>query len=241
MNYGIIAAGEGSRLAHEGFTLPKPMVTLNGQMLIDRLIGTFVSNHAQSIRIIINENSPQLENHLNNSSDFALQIVKKSTPSSLHSFYVLLDTFGANEPICLTTTDTVFKAHEFSAFIEAFENNPELDGLMAVTSFVDDESPLFVHVDEDNRITSFTDSNNGRTRFVSGGIYCLRGRALETVKESVDRGTSRMRNFQRQLLFKGLKLKAFEFSKIVDVDHVQDIETAEAFLSSIGTEETISI
>jgi NDP-sugar pyrophosphorylase family protein len=241
MNYGIIAAGEGSRLAHEGFTLPKPMVSLNGQMLIDRLIDTFARNNAESISIIINDNSSPLEDHLTQAADFPVRIVKESTPSSLHSFYVLLETFGASEPICLTTTDTVFREEEFKAFIEAFENNPELDGLMAVTSFVDDESPLFVHVDADNRITSFTDSNNGQTRFVSGGIYCLRKNALDTVKESVDRGTSRMRNFQRQLLYKGLKLKAFEFSKIVDVDHVQDIHTAEEFLNSMRAGAAVSL
>ena len=44
MRYGIIAAGEGSRLAKEGFTLPKPMVQLHGEMLIDRLIAVFARN-----------------------------------------------------------------------------------------------------------------------------------------------------------------------------------------------------
>lgn len=44
------------------------------------------------------------------------------------------------------------------------------------------------------------------------------------------RGESRMRNFQRGLVRDGRKLKAFAFSKVLDIDHASDIEKAEAFL-----------
>ena len=230
MNYAIIAAGEGYRLAQEGFTLPKPMVSLNGQMLIDRLLSVFSENSAESIRIIINEDSPLLEAHLRNADSSPVKIVKQSTPSSLHSFKVLLETFGDQEGICLTTTDTVFREAEFKSFIAEFENNPDLDGLMAVTSFVDDESPLFVQVDAHDNVIAFNDDNSGHTPFVSGGIYCLRPKALQVVKKAVDAGTSRMRNFQRQLLQEGLSIKAFEFSKIVDVDHIRISERLSCFL-----------
>jgi hypothetical protein len=43
-------------------------------------------------------------------------------------------------------------------------------------------------------------------------------------------GQSRMRNFQRGLIADGLQLKAFPFSKILDVDHASDIPKAELFL-----------
>lgn len=239
MNYAIIAAGEGSRLAKEGFSLPKPMVRLNGEMMIERLIGVFANGEPTTVHIIINEESEILNDHLAKSEyQVEIQIVKKSTPSSLHSFYELLKA-GKLKSVCLTTTDTVFKEKEFHAFIRAFEANKELDGLMAVTTFVDDESPLYVAVNENLEITDFTDTNTTGTPYISGGIYCLRGEAIGTVFEAVEAGTSRMRNFQRQLLKNGLKLKAYPFSKIVDVDHVADIETAELFLKEDITEHTI--
>lgn len=231
MNYAVIAAGEGSRLAKEGFTLPKPMVSLNGEMLIDRLVGVFARNQADAIYIIINEEAVLLETHLASlGSDYSLQITKKTTPSSLHSFYELLRNADELNAVCLTTTDTVFREAEFREFIQAFESDKEIDGLMAVTTFIDDESPLFVQADQDLNITAFTDSNEENTPFISGGIYCLRGKALQVATEAVENGTNRMRNFQRQLLTSGMKLKAYPFSKIVDVDHVADIETAEHFL-----------
>ncbi|NIJ53152.1 NTP transferase domain-containing protein [Dyadobacter arcticus] len=231
MNYAIIAAGEGSRLAKGGFKLPKPMVSLNGEMLIDRLIGIFMRNNAEKIMIIIREESTSLEAHLSELSlTLPIEVVKKSTPSSLHSVYELLKTDPNLDSVCLTTTDTVFKEEEFKAFITEFENNPDREGQMAVTSFIDDESPLFVTVDEDQMITAFTDVNSTETLFVSGGIYCFREKAIRNVKQAMENGLSRMRNFQRQLLDNGVKLRAYPFSKIVDVDHVSDIRTAELFL-----------
>jgi NDP-sugar pyrophosphorylase family protein len=230
MNYAIIAAGEGSRLAQEGFPLPKPMVQLHGEMLIDRLISVFLQNNPEEIHIIINEESEKLDEHLSAiASGLPVKITRKSTPSSLHSFYELLKNADV-ESVCLTTTDTVFKEAEFKAYIAEFEANREIDGLMAVTTFVDDESPLFVETDEDNRIVAFADKNENNTPFISGGIYCLRGNALKVVTQAVEGGTNRMRNFQRQMLASGIKLKAYPFSKIVDVDHVADIRTAELFL-----------
>ncbi|MCE6989371.1 sugar phosphate nucleotidyltransferase [Dyadobacter sp. CY323] len=231
MNYAIIAAGEGSRLAKEGFKLPKPMVSLYDEMLIDRLIRIFMHNHAEKIMIIINEESTSLEKHLAELSlTMPIEVVKKSTPSSLHSVYELLNANPDLESVCLTTTDTVFKEEEFEAYIAEFEGNPNLEGQMAVTSFIDDESPLFVTVSEDQTITAFTDENSTHTPFVSGGIYCLRKKAIQNVNLAVEHGVSRMRNFQRQLVENGIKLRAYPFSKIVDVDHVSDIRTAELFL-----------
>jgi len=44
MNYAIIAAGEGSRLMQEGVEQPKPLVELNGEPMIHRLIRIFNAN-----------------------------------------------------------------------------------------------------------------------------------------------------------------------------------------------------
>ena len=55
MKFAIIAAGEGSRLQQEGIHLPKPLVKLRGESLIDRLIRIFNSNGADEIDIIVNQ------------------------------------------------------------------------------------------------------------------------------------------------------------------------------------------
>ncbi|NDV93762.1 NDP-sugar synthase [Dysgonomonas sp. 521] len=229
MNYAIIAAGEGSRLAQEGVTLPKPLVKLNGTEMIHRLIDIFQKNDASSISIIVNEEMVQVQEYLAKLKlDIPFNVVVKSTPSSMHSFFELRDFLGDGK-FCLTTVDTIFKEEEFSNYIQAFINDSESDGMMAVTDFIDDEKPLYVDVDDVMTITGFLDQSEN-CRYISGGIYGLTPKAIDTLEACLQSGQSRMRNFQRQLVADKLQLKAHPFAKIVDVDHAEDIKKAEQFL-----------
>jgi len=231
MEFAIIAAGEGSRLAKEGFNQPKAMVSLQGKPLISRLIDVFVRNKATTIHIIINEYSPTLERYLYDLNiPVPLNIIRKNTPSSLHSFYEIVSYISGNE-VCLTTVDSVFNEQEFEAYIHSFVSHPEYDALMAATGFIDDEKPLYIATDDNDRITQYLDENTQHCELVSGGIYCLRRPVFPLVTEAVAAGVDRMRNLQRLLVTKGFMVKAYRFSKIVDIDHVADIATAEAWLN----------
>ena len=87
MHYAIIAAGEGSRLAQEGVEKPKPLVELNGEPMVMRLMNIFRRCNAESISIIINDFMPEVRQFLDNIEiDIPLNVVVKSTPSSMHSF-----------------------------------------------------------------------------------------------------------------------------------------------------------
>ena len=232
MDYAIIAAGEGSRLAQEGIKWPKPLVKLNGIALIDRLIDVFLRNNASSINIIVNEQMTEVQDHLKAVQlPVPFHLLIKSTPSSMHSFYELSQVWQGEE-ICLTTVDTIFREEEFSGYIQAFRQEKTLDGLMAVTDYIDDEKPLYVQTNEQLDIVNFLDRSNGDCRYISGGIYCLRKPAIGVLKKAIDEGMSRMRNYQRQLIAEGLRLKAYPFSKIIDVDHAEDIVKAEAFVQA---------
>ena len=231
MKFAIISAGEGSRLAQEGVQLPKPLVQLNGMAMIDRLIHIFAKNGAEQVVVIINNEVAQTKEHLallKKVSEVPLEVIVKTTPSSMHSFYEL-STYLKDDKFCLTTVDTIFREEEFSRFIEAFKASDK-DGLMAVTDSIDDEKPLYISTDEELHITGFHDARTPDCRYISGGIYCLTPKSIDTLQRCMENGMSRMRNFQRQLVADGLHLGAYPFSKILDVDHASDIEKAEAFL-----------
>jgi NDP-sugar pyrophosphorylase family protein len=231
MNYAIIAAGEGSRLVQEGVSLPKPLVLIDGKEMIGRLLDIFLKNNAESISIIINEEMEEVRDYLSGlESSVPLNVVVKSTPGSMYSFFELRNFLRAGK-FCLTTVDTVFDEQEFSDYIHAFVNDSANDGTMAVTSFIDDEKPLYVDVDDDMNIKGFRDKADD-CRYISGGIYGLTPRAIDTLEACLQSGQLRMRDFQRQLVSDRLRLKAFPFEKIVDVDHVKDIEEAQKFINS---------
>lgn len=235
MRFAIIAAGEGSRLAHEGVPVPKPLVRLGGETMIDRLIRIFTRQGASEIVVIVNERREEVVSHMRQiqqeraASRCPLRLVVKNTPSSMHSFFEI-SPYLEGEPFCLTTVDTIFKETDFADYIHQFQTT-DYDGMMAVTDFIDDEKPLYVGTDADMNITGFFDDDQG-CRFISGGIYCLHPVALKTLRRCVAEGQSRMRNFQRALVADQLHLHACAFSKILDVDHSDDIPKAEAFLQS---------
>ena len=230
MTYAILAAGEGSRLAQEGCEVPKPLVHIQGETLIGRLIRVFIANGATRIVVITNARYAAVEEYLRNLTlPIPLDIVVQSTPSSMHSLYALRDYLAAEERFCLTTVDTIFSETEFSDYITSFLSS-DLDGLMAVTAYVDDEKPLYVQTAADLTITNFCDTHEACCHHVSGGIYCLTRQSLVTLERCIRQGQSRMRNFQRQLVADGLHLKAYPFSKIIDVDHCSDIPKAEQLI-----------
>ena len=231
MNYAIIAAGEGSRLAQEGVAKPKPLVELQGEPMIGRLINIMLRCNAESISIIVNEHMTEVRSYLEQLElPVPLHLVVKTTPSSMHSFWHLSQVIPEGK-FCLTTVDTIFREEDFKGYIEAFEADEEHDGMWAVTPFVDDEKPLWVEVDDEMNITAFRDKSWDDARYVSGGIYAMTDAAFDVLDECIEQGISRMRNFQRALVKAGKHLQAYSIAKIIDVDHAEDIATAEAFLS----------
>lgn len=235
MNFGIIAAGEGSRLVQEGVTLPKPLVRISGRPMIGRLIDIFLDLGAECISVIVNEQMTEVADYIvsrQRELGDRLQLVVKSTPSSMHSFYQLGRLLRGKGRFILTTVDTIFRENDFRRYVEAFAEAPaDVEGMMAVTRYIDDEKPLYVVTDAQMDITAFADTRGENTRYISGGIYGLDTRAIDVLDRCLEDGVSRMRNYQRALVAAGLRLKAYDMGKIIDVDHAGDIAKAEQFIS----------
>lgn len=221
MRFGIISAGEGSRLASEGFSQPKPLVPICGIPMIERLARIMTDCGAERVAVIVNGENPETVSLLRS---LPVDLVVKKTPTPMHSLMELAPYLDGDR-FCVTTVDTVFSQGRFRAMMEEFSKT-SFDGLMGVTSLIDDEKPLYVDVDSDMMIRGFHDSQDG-CRFVSAGIYALKASALDVLKECVESGQTRMRYFQRRLLESGMNLKAFDMGQVVDVDHVSDVLKAQ--------------
>lgn len=231
MNYALIAAGQGSRLVSEGVKAPKPLVQVGGAPLLSRLFRIFLDNDAESICIIINEEMAEVRSFLEQQQlPVPLHVIVKSTPDSFHSFYELMPYLQGEGKFCLTTVDPIFREAEFAAYIRAFRTDDRHDALMAVTDYVDDERPLYVKTTDDLRITGYASEAYEGFRYISGGIYCMNQRALALLPAAMQEGVSRMRGFQQYLVDAGMRVQAYPFSKIIDIDHAADVKKAELFL-----------
>lgn len=234
MHFGIIAAGEGSRLASEGVAMSKPLLSICGEPMIGRLIRIFMKTGASSLNIVINDFMPDVRQYLESLKGelpVDLNIKIKSTPSSMHTFHELSRIMPDRGRFIATTVDTIFREEDFQRYVDAFRSSPsDVDGLMAVTDYIEDEKPLYVEVDSNEDITGFRDTSYEGFKYVSGGIYGLDGKAVDVLEGCIKNGVERMRNYQRRLIDTGLKLKAYPMGKIIDVDHAGDIQRAEEFL-----------
>ena len=243
MKFAIIAAGDGSRLAQEGVTEPKPLVKVRGERLIDRLIRIFMGNNATEIVVICNEQMSDVASHLKmiqdkglNGLPVPLRFVVKSTPSSMHSFYELRN-FLRDDPFILTTVDTIFDESEFHDYVLSFQNKiaQGTDALMGVTDYIDDEKPLYVGVDNVMRVNGYYDTPQADSRFISAGIYGLTASSLDILEACIEKGESRMRNFQRALVATGLRIEAYPLTKVFDIDHIEDIRKADEGVKNLSS------
>jgi NDP-sugar pyrophosphorylase family protein len=229
MNLAIIAAGESSRMRAEGIGIPKPLVKINGIPLIERIIGAAVNGGVSAICCIVNEQSLELRDFLWSKNFGAqLKLLVRSTPSSMHSLFALAPMLGGS-PFCLTTADTVFREEEFRIFLSDARERKNLDGVIAVTEFIDDEKPLCVAMDDKRLIREFSDTKN-HYRWATGGIYYFTPRIFDLIETAHQRKIERLRNFLRLLLESHYELEGYPFSKIIDIDHVHDLRVAEEFV-----------
>lgn len=228
MKAGIIAAGEGSRLKSEGIEVPKPLVPVNGVPLIERLLRSFMRHGISEVVCIVNEQSLEVKRFVEGLGlNIPVRFVVQTTPSSMHSLFAIAP-YLADECFLLSTVDSVFNEHEFSEFMNYAQQRNTVDGVLAVTSFIDDENPLYVRLDASQRILGF--SKSARTPWVTGGLYVFSPAIFKEIDNVLQQGIERLRNFLGHLVTNGYVLESYAFSKIVDVDHVGDIQAAESLL-----------
>ncbi|HUN66448.1 MAG TPA: NTP transferase domain-containing protein [Bacteroidota bacterium] len=225
---GIIAAGEGSRLRAEGMDVLKPLVRVEGVPLIERLIRIFLRHGVTELCCIVNEYSLEVKEYVESCGfPVPLSFVVKTTESSMHSLFAL-EPYLRKERFLLSTVDAIFLEEEFARYLRASMASSAA-GVLAVTDFIDDENPLYVSRDDSGAITGFSKTES--SAWVTGGLYVFSPAIFRERETVLKAGIERLRNYLGHLASKGYRLEGYPFSKIVDVDHVSDIATAEKWIA----------
>jgi hypothetical protein len=105
--------------------------------------------------------------------------------------------------------------------------------VLAVTPYVDDESPLYVRRDPAGLVLGLSD-HPVVPPCVTGGVYAFGEPARRFAREAVDRGVERTRGFLKDLVAGGRRVATVTVSRIIDVDHAADLRLANAWLGSPG-------
>jgi len=223
---GILGAGLGSRL--KSHAEAKPLAKLGESSLLELLLTRFQGAGAQEILCALRHEliTPEIRRSLPKLAGVAYLF--KDTESSLHTLAELVRALDPSKgPVLFTMADTVMLPGDFERFLQFCAELGPSDCAVLLTSFVDDEKPLWAYVTPDGTVKGF---GSEPAQLVTSGMYFLQPQAMEIALELVDSGTHKMRNFLAKLAERQMTIKSFVVSKTIDVDHPSDLEKAAAFL-----------
>lgn len=228
MKAGIIAAGLGERFKAAGVSTPKPLLVVGGRTLLDRAITSAADAGAKRVALIVNAEAPEVERYVREHSwPVPVDLTVKSTPSSMESFFVLEPRLN-DSPFLLTTVDTILAKGALAGLARAgLAAGPT--GTLAVTSFVDDEKPLWVRLEGAGTIVALGRGASG-SGWVTSGAYFFFPAVYERMGEARRRTLGALREYLALLLEEGHRLYGFAAGDAIDVDRPRDVPVAEAFL-----------
>ncbi len=209
------------------------MIRILWQPMIERLIRLLVSCGAERVHVVTNPAMDDLNEHLAYLRDTEGLPVSFRPIVSDNSFYSLSEAAcDIKGKFIALTVDAIFPLDEFKDYIKAVETMPEGMALMALTRYVDDESPLYARLaDDESEVIDYRYGGEPfeGTPIVSAGIYGITDKIMDIAQR--DQYPASTSDFQRILAVgNDIKVVPFVMSKAFDVDHVSDLRSAEQFL-----------
>jgi NDP-sugar pyrophosphorylase family protein len=224
---GIIAAGEGRRLKMDGLTFSKPLIPIAGTPLIGHTLRQFLEIGVERVAIIFNETQQHCADWVRTHyASLDLTILVKTTRSSSESFWRVGRALGPGRHL-ICTVDSICSPQDWQTMF-ASPADSDREVLLAVTSFVHDQKPLWVATKPGSSEIVNLGASGGK--FATAGIYGVTAAIFEREWED---GISSLRAFLGQLLREGFPFRAVPLGDVIDVDTVEDINLAERFLSRI--------
>ena len=223
---GILAAGEGSRLLADGWTMSKPMVTVEGVPLIEHVIGNFLAAGIETIAVIFNENEKHCAAFVKARFPSAnIRVLVKTTASSWESYREIAAMLPPERAL-LSTVDAFCLRGDFLEFVRRASDAPPEQTILAVTPFVADEKPLWATVEESGRITALGGLSGNA---VTAGMYVFPER-VRSLKPAP--GIGRLREYLGWLVDRGEPVQGLSIRTVVDVDRGEDVALAETLAAT---------
>ncbi len=226
----ILAGGDGSRLAAGGVSTPKPLVPVHGVPQLARLAAGCRRSGCESITCVVRADLALAVAAI--AADAGVHVVPVRTPTSLHSLQAGLVTMAPGPVFCVLV-DTVMTDADWDAVqTAAIARLSGVDAVVATTSFIRDEQPLWADVAADGMVRAF--GKRGGVPAVTGGAYWFGTRARDMVAPVVAAGTQRLRGYLAALVESGAAVAAVDVARIIDVDTRDDLADADAMFLAAG-------
>lgn len=198
------------------------MLQVAGYPLIGHALKNLQAAGIRKVAVIFNEDEAECAAWVRaHFAELDPQILIKSTASSFESFWLVGRLIGKGRHL-LTTVDAFCLPHETRKMVD---QSLEEGMALGVTSFVDDEKPLWVKMDEKSGKISEIGAASGK--YATAGFYNVPGSIFE---KRPDEEIASLRFFLKWLVRKGTPACGVVLSDVVDVDVPKDLEAAERLL-----------
>jgi len=225
---GILAAGDGSRLREDGWTIAKPLVPVEGVPLIAHVIENFLAAGIESLSIIFNAREEDCAEFVRARFPGAdIRILVKTTASSFESYREIARMLPPG-PALVSTVDAWCPRADFLGFVRRAAEGPEDETVLAVTGFVSDEKPLWVRLDPSGLVTEIGGASGDA---VTAGMYLFPGRVRRLAAPAT---LGRLREYLAWLVERGETVRGIGIEAVVDVDRESDIALAAALANRTG-------
>ena len=224
---GIIAAGDGTRLAAARPGTPKPLVQVAGRPLAHWVLDGLVAAGADRVLVWTNTRGTELAGSLRSAFPMiSIYHEARDTASSFETFRLVSArlAFDADD-FLVSTTDALIRPDEVARFLAECRASRAEAGL-ALTKHVDDEKPLWTSFD--GKFVSSVGGESGNA--VTCGLYYMTKAAAAKMPEAG--AHSRLRDFLSSLVSGGTRVAGVLLSKSLDVDRPEDLAAAESFLTT---------
>ncbi|HEX7252546.1 MAG TPA: NDP-sugar synthase [Thermoanaerobaculia bacterium] len=216
---GIIAAGEGSRL--RSLKLPKPMIPVGGKPLVAHVLENFAASGIESASVIFNGDEQDCADFVRSRfGDLAKTVIVQTTASSFESFQIILARSRSGR-LLVSTVDAYCPREDFLSFVHSAEKRSEEETVLAVTTYVADEKPLWVKRGSDGRISEIGGPTGDA---ITAGIYVIPPRVRSL---PIPRRFDRLRDYLAWLCSDGHPVSGILIPRVVDVDRPEDLPIAE--------------
>lgn len=227
---GIIAAGEGSRLAARYPGVVKPLVPVAGRPLSHWIVDGLRAAGADEVVVLTNSRGGAVAPSLSAAfPGLRFDFLCADTASSYESFRLVARRLAERHAaFAISTVDALVTADDMARFVAECRAS-RADAGLALTAHVDDEKPLWADVDEVGLVTAVGEDARARRRVTSGVYFMTRNAAAKLPEPAAH---PRLRDFWRTLVASGARVAGPTLSKTLDVDRPEDVAAAEAHLTT---------
>ncbi|MBI3551203.1 MAG: NTP transferase domain-containing protein [Elusimicrobia bacterium] len=231
---GIIAAGDGTRLAASHPGVPKPLVPVSGAPLCHWVARSLIAAGAAEVTVVHNSRGRAVRASLERAfPGVRWDFRQNDTANSWETFRLVCQAVGEKaEGFLVSTVDSLIPPDQAAAFAASAASS-DAAAALALTSFVDDEKPLWAEIDARGLVTALGPKAKQK-KLVTSGLYYMTGRIAKLLPPAAAHDS--LRSYWGTLVGSGARVAGITLSKTLDVDRPEDIREAEGFLKAASVQ-----